>query len=85
MFGTMIIAKLVIFSERPDVDFSTFVSILNRQLKPLDLEFAQARLEDSPAIWCGFVNRSSDAAAKISSKFSPAELELFNKVVSDCM
>lgn len=70
-------------SERRDVDFSTFVATLNRQLKPLDLELAQARMEDTPAIWCGFVNRSSDAAAKISSKFSPAELELFNKVVSE--
>ena len=69
--------------ERPEVDFSTFISTLNRQLKPLNLELAQSRMEDSPALWCGLVNRSPDAAAKISSKFSPAELELFNKVVSE--
>ena len=71
--------------ERPDDDFSTFLSTINRQLRPLNLELAQARMEDSPALWCGLVNRSPDAAAKISSKFSPAELELFNKVVSDIL
>ena len=49
----------------------------------MNLELAQARMEDSPALWCGLVNQSPDAAAKISSKSSPAELELFNKVVSD--
>ena len=71
--------------ERPDDDFPTFLSTINRQLRPLNLELAQARMEDSPALWCGLVNRSPDAAAKISSKFSPAELELFNKVVSDIL
>ena len=69
-------------AERPDIDFRTFVSVVNRQLKPLSLELAQARMEDSPALWCGIVNRSPDAAAQISSKFTAAELELFNKVVS---
>ena len=70
-------------AERPaDIDFHTFISVINRQLKPLSLELAQARMEDSPTLWCGIVNRSPDAAAKISSKFTPAELELFNKVVS---
>ena len=71
--------------ERPDDDFSTFLSTINRQLRPLNIELAQARMEDSPALWCGLVNRSPDTAAKISSKFSPAELELFNKVVSDIL
>lgn len=72
----------MLLSENPNGDFNTFISTLNRQLKPLNLELAQARMEDSPRVWCGFVNRSPDAAAKVSSKFSPAELELFNKVVS---
>ena len=74
---------MCLHTEHPDVDFRTFVSIVNRQLKPLSLELSQARMEDSPALWCGIVNRSPDAAAKISSKFTAAELELFNKVVSE--
>lgn len=60
------------------------MSTINRQLKLLNLELAQARMEDRAEVWYGVVNRSPDVAAKISSSFSPAELELFNKVVGHC-
>ena len=63
-------------------DFSSFVSTINRQLKPLGMELARGNLENSGETWYSVVNRSEDAAAKIAAAYSPAELELFNKAVS---
>ena len=39
-------------------------------------------MEDTGEVWYGLVNRSTDAASKVGSGYSPAELELFNKAVS---
>ena len=64
--------------ERP---FSAFVTAVNRQLKPLGFELARGATEDSGEEWLGFVNRAEDAASKLTA-FKPAELELFNKIVS---
>jgi len=63
-------------------DFPNFVSLLNRQLKPLGMELTRGTMEDTGQKWYGLVNRSDDAAAKIATAYSPAELELFNKAVS---
>ena len=62
--------------------FAGFVSTLNRQLKPLSMEIANARMEDSDVRWYGLVNRTPDNAAKFGTKYALAELEFFNKVVS---
>ena len=62
--------------------FRSFVSALNRQLKPLGMELARGHMEDTGEVWYGLVNRSTDAASKVGSGYSPAELELFNKAVS---
>lgn len=68
--------------ERYDADlFPGFVSTLNRRLKPLGMEVGVARMEDGPTHWYGLVNRNQDAAAKAGTSYSPAELQLFNKVV----
>jgi len=45
------------------------------------MHLAHSTMEDSPIQWYALVNRSQDPAAKIASGYSPAELELFNKVV----
>ena len=62
--------------------FSSFVSEVNRSLKPLGLELARGNAEDTGEVWYALVNRTADSAAKIGSCYSPAELELFNKAVS---
>ena len=46
---------------------------------------AKGHMEDTGEVWYGLVNRNADAAAKISSGYTPAELELFNKAVSVCI
>ena len=46
------------------------------------MELARGTMEDTGQKWYGLVNRSDDAAAKIATAYSPAELELFNKAVS---
>ena len=38
-------------------------------------------LEAKEENWYGLVNRKPDMAAKVGSKFTPHELEFFNKVV----
>ena len=68
--------------ERGDVAlFPGFLSTLNRHLDPLGMQLVHSTMEDSPACWYALVNRSQDPAAKIASNYTPAELELFNKVV----
>ena len=62
--------------------FPGFVSSLNLHLKSLGMQVAHSIMEDSPIQWYALVNRSQDPAAKIASHYNPAELELFNKVVS---
>jgi len=61
--------------------FPGFVSSLNNRLKPLGMHLAHSTMEDSPIQWYALVNHSQDPAAKIASGYSPAELELFNKVM----
>ena len=61
--------------------FSQYVLSMNKHLKPLGLEVGGARMEDCDEVWYAIVNRLPDAAAKVGSKFSPQELELFNKLV----
>ena len=63
-------------------DFPSFISSLNRTLKPLGMEIAMGHMEDTGEVWYGLVNRVRDTAAKICSGYTPAELELFNRVVS---
>ena len=63
-------------------EFTGFINALNRTLKPLGMVLAKGHMEDTGEVWYGLVNRNSDAAAKISSGYAPAELELFNKAVS---
>ena len=46
------------------------------------MELAQAHMEESGEVWYGLVNRREDAAAKLATTYSPAELSLFNKAVS---
>ena len=68
--------------ERGDIAlFPGFLSTLNRHLDPLGMQLVHSTMEDSPACWYALVNRSQDPAAKIASNYTPAELELFNKVV----
>ena len=55
---------------------------MNRTIKPFGMEVAKAHMEDTGEVWYGLVNRNNDAAAAISSGYTPAELELFNKAVS---
>ena len=64
-------------------DFPSFISAVNRTIKPLGIELAKGYMEDTGAVWYGLVNRNSDTAAKIGSEYTPAELELFNRAVSD--
>ena len=45
------------------------------------MQLVHSTMEDSPARWYALINRSQDPAAKIASNYTPAELELFNKVV----
>ena len=45
------------------------------------MELARGNLESSGETWYSVVNRSEDAAAKIATSYSAAELELFNKAV----
>ena len=72
-----------IFTARGDpVSFPDFINILNRSLKPLSMEVAKGYMEDTGEVWYGLVNRVHDPAAMISSGYTPAELELFNRVVS---
>ncbi len=54
---------------------------LNKHLRPFGLELCKTRLEDREENWYAVVNRNPDAAAKIASKFTPQELEFFNKMV----
>lgn len=69
-------------SERGDIAlFPGFLSTLNRYLDSLGMQLVHSTMEDSPARWYALVNRSQDPAAKIASNYTPAELELFNKVV----
>ena len=71
------------FSEAGETsNFSTFVTALNQQLKSVGMELARAYMEDSGQVWYGLVNRREDAAAKLATTYSPAELNLFNKAVS---
>lgn len=46
------------------------------------MELARGYMEDTGEVWYGLVNRNSDAAAKISSGYTEAELEFFNRAVS---
>lgn len=62
-------------------EFTSFISAINRTIKPLGMELARGYMEDTGEVWYGLVNRNSDAAAKISSGYTEAELELFNKAV----
>ncbi len=59
-----------------------FIASLNHQLKPLDMQVVNSRMEDSYERWYGLVNRSADPGAKIAAMYSTTELEFFNKVVS---
>jgi hypothetical protein len=62
-------------------EFAGFVNALNRTIKPLGMEIAKGHMEDTGEVWYGLVNRNCDAAAKISSGYTPAELELFDKAL----
>ena len=64
------------------LDFAPFVTMVNKQLKPLGFELSCAVLEAGDERWYAMVNRSPDAAALVGSSFPPQELEFFNKVVS---
>ena len=65
-------------------EFASFISAVNRTIKPLGMELARGYMEDNGEVWYGLVNRNSDAAAKISSGYTAAELEFFNRAVSLC-
>ncbi len=65
-----------------DWSFESFVKSLNQQLKHLDMQIVNNRMEDSNERWYGLVNRCVDPGAKIAAQCSAAELEFFNKVVS---
>lgn len=62
-------------------DFEHFITSLNRQLKKLDMQVVNARMEDCSERWYGLVNRSADPAAKIATSYTAAQLEFFNKVI----
>ena len=62
-------------------DFSAFVTTLNKRLKPLNMELATVRMENSGEKWVGVVNRVQDAASKLATTYTPAELEFFRKAV----
>ena len=62
-------------------DFSAFVSTINKRLKPLSLELATVRMESSGEKWVGVVNRAQDAASKLATTYTLAELEFFRKAV----
>lgn len=61
--------------------FQSFISEVNRSIKPFGMEVAKAHMEDTGDVWYGLVNRNTDAAAAISSGYTLSELELFNKTV----
>ncbi len=46
------------------------------------MQVVHSLMEDSFEHWYGLVNRSADAGAKIATRYTLAELEFFNKVVS---
>lgn len=60
-------------------DFSAVVSSLNKSLKPLGMELANVRMESSGEKWVGVTNRAQDAASKIATTYTLAELEFFRK------
>eukprot|EP00731_Ephydatia_muelleri_P031845 Em0023g352a len=62
-------------------DFSAFVSSLNKRLKPLGMELANVRMESSGEKWVGVANRAQDAASKIATSYTLAELEFFRKAM----
>ena len=73
-----------LISEHYDAaNFPSFISALNKHLKPLDMELSHVHLEDAPKQWYGLVNRTQDAAASAASSYSQAELEFFNHVVRE--
>ena len=63
-------------------EFTGFISAVNRTIKPLGMELARGYMEDTGEVWYGLVNRNSDAAAKIGSGYTAAQLEFFNRAVS---
>lgn len=79
---TCILTYLFTGSNCDETTFTSFINSINRQLKPVDMELVNSLMEDSYERWYGLVNRSADYAARIGVRYSPAELEFFNKVVS---
>lgn len=47
------------------------------------MELANVRMESSGEKWVGVTNRAQDAASKIATTYTLAELEFFRKAVSD--
>ena len=66
----------------PGMNLTEYVKKLNSKLQGLGLKVGAAKMEDCHEVWYALVNSSPDAAAKIGSKFTPSQLEFFNKIVS---
>lgn len=47
------------------------------------MELANVRMESSGEKWVGVANRAQDAASKIATSYTLAELEFFRKAVCD--
>ncbi|XP_065889921.1 non-structural maintenance of chromosomes element 1 homolog [Dysidea avara] len=62
-------------------NLTTFLATVNENLEPLSMSIVEGKEEDTGRSYYALANTSPDAAAKLASDFTPAELEFFRKVV----
>ncbi|KAK4518137.1 uncharacterized protein ATC70_001488 [Mucor velutinosus] len=82
-----IYAKVCDATSRPaDVDFSSFVSVLNKELDKLDYSLRLSRNEQNGIMYVIMVNTNQDSATELATQYTAIEMayirELFDLIIN---
>lgn len=72
---------LILFAGPADVDFSSFVSVLNKELDKLDYSLRLSRNEQNGIMYVIMVNTNQDSATELATQYTAIEMAYIRELV----